>query len=120
MEFSLQIVVRHLAHSDALEARVRKDVAKLLSSHPRMVSCRVTVEELGKHRHQGRQFQVRIDARTPGKEIVSRRDHHEDVYVALREAFDAMRRQLKDAAGLARGEVKTRPAPRRAEATRER
>ncbi|HEY6239278.1 MAG TPA: HPF/RaiA family ribosome-associated protein [Burkholderiales bacterium] len=120
MEFSLQIVLRHLAPSDALEARVRKDVAKLLRSYPRMVSCRVTVEETGKHRRQGRQFQVRIDARTPGKEIVAKRDHDEDVYVALREAFEAMKRQLKDAAKLARGEVKAHPAQRRAETKRER
>jgi len=63
---------------------------------------------------------VHIDARTPGKEFVARHDHHEDVYVALREAFEAMRRQLKDAAKLARGELKTYPARRRAEAARER
>jgi ribosome-associated translation inhibitor RaiA len=39
---------------------------------------------------------VRIDLKVPGKEIVVNRDHDEDIYVALRDAFDVARRQLED------------------------
>jgi len=53
------------------------------------MSCRVVVEIPHKHHHQGKQFNVRIDIGVPGDEIVINRDHHEDVYVALRDAFDA-------------------------------
>lgn len=116
MQVPLQIVVRNLHHSEALEARVREDAAKLETFHPRIVSCRVTIEESRKHQQQGRLFQVRIDARVPGRELVVDRDHHEDVYVALRDAFHAMTRKLEDAARTARGDVKTH---RKAEADTE-
>ena len=112
MKMPLQIVVRNLAHSDALEARIRESIAKLEGIHPRIVSCRVTVEESHRHHQQGRQFQVRIDARVPGKELVASHDHHEDVYVALRDATLAMRRQLEDAVSTARGEIKAHSTPR--------
>ena len=95
MQVPLQITVRNMQQSDALEAHIRQKVEKLAEFHPRITSCRVTVEESGKHHHQGRQFQVRIDVHVPQHEIVASRDWHEDVYVALREAFDAAKRQLE-------------------------
>jgi cold shock CspA family protein len=68
----------------------------------------VTVEEASKHQHQGRQFAVHVDVRVPGREqIVSRRHQHEDVYVALRDAFAAVGRQLEDVVREQRGDVKT-------------
>jgi ribosomal subunit interface protein len=106
MEAPLQIVVRNISHSAALEARVRENVAKLEAFHPRIMSCRVTVEELQKRRRQGRHFRVSIDIRVPGREIVASHDHDEDVYVALRDAFHSARRQLEDTARVMRGEVK--------------
>jgi len=60
-----------------------------------------------KHHQQGKQFNVRIDIGVPGSEIVVNRDHAEDVYVALRDAFDAAKRQLEDYARKMRGDVKT-------------
>ena len=43
----------------------------------------------------------------PGREIVVTRDHDEDVYVALRDAFDAAKRQLEDYARKIRGDIKS-------------
>jgi ribosomal subunit interface protein len=106
MQVPLQITIRNMQHSDALEAHIREKIERLAGFHPRITSCRVTVEESGKHRHQGRQFQVRIDVRVPQHEIVATRDRDEDVYVALREAFDATKRQLEDVVREQRGDVK--------------
>ena len=111
MQIPLQITVRDVQHSEALEARIRDKAAKLEQFHPRIMSCRVTVEESHKHRNQGRHFQVRVDVRVPGREIVANRDHAEDPYVALREAFDAAKRQLEELARSQRGEVKAQVAP---------
>jgi ribosomal subunit interface protein len=111
MQIPLQITVRHMAPSDALEARIREQAAKLEEFHPRLVSCRVTVEEIARHQQQGRQFRVSIEARVPGQELVSNRDHHEDVYVALRDAFDALARQLEDEVRVKRGDVKSHKLP---------
>jgi ribosome-associated translation inhibitor RaiA len=49
---------------------------------------------------------VRIDIGVAGGEIVVNRDHAEDVYVALRDAFDAANRKLEDYARKLRGDVK--------------
>jgi hypothetical protein len=40
----------------------------------------------------------------PGSEIVVNRDQDEDLYVALRDAFDAARRQLEDYGRTQRGD----------------
>lgn len=103
MQTPLQITVRHMARSDALDARIREQAGKLEEFHPNLISCRVTVEELDRHQSQGRQFQVRIDAHVPGREIAASRDHDEDVYVALRDAFATVTRQLEEIAQLSEG-----------------
>jgi hypothetical protein len=43
----------------------------------------------------------------PGYEIVVDRDHSDDVYIALRDAFDAAKRQLEDHVLKIRGQIKT-------------
>src|SRR5215831_8398292 len=96
MKVPLQIAVLNLPHSAALEARVRKMADKLEKFHPRIVSCRVGIEELRRHRSRGRLFHVRVDLRIPGKELVSNPRHDKDPYLALRDAFDSLRRQLED------------------------
>ena len=103
MQIPLQITIRDVAQSEALEAQIREKAAKLESFHARITSCRVTVEELHKHHHQGREFRVRVDLRVPGNEIIVDRNHDEDVYVALRDAFDAAKRQLEDVVSEQRG-----------------
>jgi ribosomal subunit interface protein len=111
MQLPLQITIRRMAHSEALDARIREQAAKLEEFHPNLISCRVTVEEIDRRRQQGRQFQVRVDAHVPGREIVASRDHDEDVYVALRDAFAALTRQLEEDVRVKRGDVKPHPVP---------
>jgi ribosomal subunit interface protein len=107
MQIPLQITIRDIEHSEALEARIRSKAAKLDEFFSHIISCRVVVELPHKHHHQGKQFNVRIDIGVPGSEILVNRDHAEDVYVALRDAFDAAKRQLEDYARKVRGDVKT-------------
>ncbi len=111
MQVPLQITVRDMPHSEALDARIRDKAAKLAEFHPNITSCRVTVEESRKHHRQGRHFQVIVDVRVPGKELVANRDHDEDVYVALREAFGAVRRQLEEYIRASRDFVKPAGIP---------
>jgi len=111
MQVPIHIAVRDLPHSEALEARIREKAAKLEEFHARIISCRVTVEELRKHHHQGRHFQVSVDVRVPGKDVIANRAHDEDVYVALRDAFDSAKRQLEEIARLKRGDVKIHEVP---------
>jgi ribosomal subunit interface protein len=119
MQVPLQITMQNVPRSDALEKRIRDAVDKLGQFHPRITSCRVTVAEADRHRHQGRQFQVRVDVRSPAhEEAISTLHHHEDVYVALRDAFDSARRQLEEEVREARGDVKQHSRARRGRVAR--
>jgi ribosomal subunit interface protein len=112
MHTPLQITIRDVDHSAALETHIREKADKLSDFFARIISCRVVVEMPHKHQHQGKQFNVRIDIGVPGGEIVVNKDSNVDVYVALRDAFDAAKRQLEDHARKMRGEVKNHESRR--------
>jgi ribosomal subunit interface protein len=107
MKIPIQITLRNIDHSDALETHIREKTKKLECFFDHIISCRVVVEMPHNHKHQGKPFNVRLDIGVPGREIVVNRDRHEDVYVALRDAFDAARRQLEDYVHRLHGEIKT-------------
>ena len=107
MQLPLQITIRHMAASQALEARIREGAAKLDQFYRGITSCHVVVERQGLHREQGRWFNVRIVVRVPGQDLVVNRDHDEDVYVALRDAFASLTRRLEDVARRQHGQIKT-------------
>jgi len=109
MQIPLQITLRNIAKSEAVEAAIRKAVDKLDRYHRRIVSCRVVVEIPSRHKQQGKEFVVRLDIKVPGNEIVVTHDHHEDLYAALHEAFHAAQRRL---------EAHARPIARRYSANR--
>ncbi len=118
METPLQITYRHMESSPAVEADIRERVDALERFCGRIVSCRVVVEAPHHHHRKGSLFHVRIDLRLPHGEVVSSHDHqgahaHEDIYVALRDAFHAARRQLEDEVRRLRGDVKAHEAASR-------
>src|SRR5687768_12947793 len=110
MKMQLQITTRDIPHSEALEGHIRQKAEKLETFYPNIIGCRVVVEIPHKHKHQGNLFNVRLDITVPGKELVVTREPNEDVYVALRDAFDAAKRQLEDFGRRQRGEVKAHQA----------
>ena len=111
MDLPLQITWRGLTPSEAVEADIRDKAAKLEQFHDHIVSVRVVVERPHQHHQQGNLFHVSLDIKVPGKEIAVGRgpaahQAHEDAYVAIRDAFDAARRQLQDYNRVQRGDVK--------------
>lgn len=116
MRLPLQVTFRGMEHSDALEAKIRERAEGLDRFFERIMGCRVVVELHHKHHQQGNLYHVRIDLTVPGDELVVSREPdehlmHEDAHVAVRDAFDAARRELEDYARRRRGDVKTHEAP---------
>lgn len=116
MQEPLRIAFRDLEAPAAVEAEIRKRTAELEEFFDRIIACHVVVEEDHRHHRQGRLYHVRVDLVVPEREIVVRREPpehhaHEDLHVAIRDAFDAVRRQLQDHARAIRGNVKTHAAP---------
>ncbi len=107
MQTPLQITTRDVPHSEALDAQIRDKLAKLELFYPHIMGCKVMVELPHKHKHQGRLFSVRLDITVPGGELVVNREAHGDVYVVLRDAFDAAKRQIEDYGSRQRRETKT-------------
>jgi len=130
MTTTAQTTFRNMAPSDALAARIQMEAEKLDQFFDRITSCRVIVEAPHGHHRHGEAFHVHIKLGVPGKELVVAREPevwtaarhensaphnereieapHEDVYVAVRDSFEAMRRQLKDYVHCLRGAVKRR------------
>ena len=111
MQLPLQITFRHIQPSAAVEARIRQEAAKLEKFCEHIMSCRVIVEAPHRHHNQGNLFHVRIDLTVPQEELVVSREHHdehahEDAYVVIRDAFNALHRQLEDYVRRRRGDVK--------------
>lgn len=135
MEIPLQITFRGMAPSRAIEANIREKAAKLDEFYHHIMSCRVAVEAPHRHQRKGRAYVVRIDLTVPGAELVvnrapkrmasakllakateaaaspashepSKHGAHEDVYVAIRDAFNAAGRKLQDYARRQSGAVK--------------
>lgn len=114
-DLPLQITFRDVAPSDAVRARIEKRVEKLRQFHPRLEACRVVVSAPHHHHRHGRLYSVRIDVKAPQRSIVinrepSARQSHADVYVAIRDAFDALDRRIEDTARRRRGDVKAHAA----------
>ena len=108
---TLEIRFHQMDPSPAVEARIREKAAELERFSDRITGCRVVVEKEHRHHHKGNLFRVRIEIDAPGKELaVTRtgpRDHaHEDVYVAIRDAFGAAARRLEDRVRERGGKVK--------------
>jgi ribosome-associated translation inhibitor RaiA/cold shock CspA family protein len=116
MKKPVQITFRDMPRSGAVEAKVREKVAKLEEFYDQIMACRVVIESPHSHHHQGNLFHVGIDLTVPNGEIIvnrNPREHHahEDVYVAIRDAFKAARRKLQDFARRQRGDIKIHEIP---------
>ncbi len=99
MKLPLEITFRNVVRTDEIEERIRAKAAKLDKFFDKITGCRVVVESPHKHHHKGNTYHVRIELSVPGDEIVVTRDpqisEHEDMGIALRDAFSAAQRQLQ-------------------------
>ncbi|MDH3228248.1 MAG: HPF/RaiA family ribosome-associated protein [Alphaproteobacteria bacterium] len=112
----LQVTFKGMGPSEAIEANVRGKAEKLEQFSDRLMSCRVVIEAPHRHHRKGRLYHVSIDLGIAGGELVVAHegplDHaHEDVYVAIRDSFNAAVRQLEDFVRKRRGKVKAHEMP---------
>jgi ribosomal subunit interface protein len=118
MKLPFNIRFHGMEPSDAVDANAREHVHKLEAFAPDIMTCHVSIDLEQKHKHQGRPYGVRIDLTLPGHELVVDRVQREDVYVALRDAFDDMKRQLEDVVRKRRGQEKQHAVPLHGEVVR--
>jgi ribosomal subunit interface protein len=108
MELELQITARDFDLTEPIESAIREEAEKLGLFYDKIIGCRVVVELPHQHQRKGVFYNVGIDLTVPGGELIVKREPHEDLYVAIGDAFDAAQRQLQEYAERRRGDVKQR------------
>jgi ribosome-associated translation inhibitor RaiA/cold shock CspA family protein len=111
MKIPVQVSFHGLDASEALESAALARAEKLEQFCSQLTACRVRIEQVSKHKQQGCEFAVHVDVTLPGHELNVGHQRHEDAYVALRDAFNAMRRQVEEAVQRMRGEEKLHAVP---------
>jgi ribosomal subunit interface protein len=106
----------NMERSDEVEASVRTRVERVEKFFDEITSCHVFVDASHLRRRKGNRYEVRIEIRVPGTELaVNDRpgdvNAHDDVHVAIRDAFNAMERRLKKWKQQFRSPPKAREAP---------
>ena len=103
---SVQITMKDIPSSFAIENHIRIKAQKLRLHSRKINSCRVVIEVPQKHKRQGKLFSVHIDVTVPGKELAASHHENEDIYIAIRDAFCAIERQLEKYSQKRNGHVK--------------
>ncbi|AKT36029.1 HPF/RaiA family ribosome-associated protein [Chondromyces crocatus] len=106
----VQITFRNMSASRGIERLAKEKATRLQQVFQRIQSCHVVVDVTGQRNGKGAVHHVRIDVTVPGAELVTNHeptgDAHVDAYMAVRDAFDIMRRQLQEHTQKVRGEIK--------------
>lgn len=116
MQVAPQITFRDMEPSAAVEAVVREKMEKLELFYDRITSCKAVVGAPHRRQRNGKLYSIGLEITLPqGKVVVShdpQKDRsHEDVYIAIRDAFNAAYRQLEDYQRLQRGALKAHSKP---------
>jgi ribosomal subunit interface protein len=123
MEHPIQITFRGLEPTEALRRSVEERAEKLEQFFDKIESCRIIVEAPHRHHREGNLYHVRVRLTVPGEELVVARDppehaQHEDIYLAINDAFKETTRRLEDYVRRRRGQVKRHRGPPHARVAR--
>lgn len=99
MQIPVEVHFRHMAPSAAMESLLRERIGALGTIESTAIGCHVTIEPSDRRHRHGTIHRFTIRLAVPGDELVVSRESgenhaHEDPYVALRDACDALERQL--------------------------
>lgn len=110
-----EIAFRDIDASEAVEAKIRERIERLERYTDELIGCRVVVETPHRHQNKGKIYKVSLELSVPGENIFVNRNpeddqSREDIYVSIRDAFNAAERQLKEFSERRRGQTK-QPQP---------
>ncbi|MEZ5775139.1 MAG: HPF/RaiA family ribosome-associated protein [Hyphomicrobiaceae bacterium] len=100
--------------SEAVAERIRQKTARLAKRFDRLTHLRATIAAPHKHGQKDKVYQVKLLIGVPGRSDLAvssegSGDHaHEDVHLAVRDAFETAERRLSELFDKMRGDVKSR------------
>jgi len=100
MTNEIQVVFHNIEQSDSLIDAVNKRIEKLERYCSEIIGGRVVLDSPHNHHYKGKVYSVGLDVQTPHLEVRVNQDQHdnhahEDLYIAIRDAFNAAERQLR-------------------------
>jgi ribosomal subunit interface protein len=100
MTNEFQVVFHNIDQTEAITDAVQKRISKLERFCDQIITGRVVLDSPHNNHHKGKVYSVGVEIHTPFKEVrVNQEQHdnhaHEDLYIAIRDAFDVAERQLK-------------------------
>lgn len=108
MQKPIQITERGLTLPEEAREKIRQRAEALEKFDDRLTSCHVVCEAPHRHQNSGSKIKISVALSTPGKTLAVNRQESEDLNAAIRDAFDAARRELEDAVRERDGRVKAR------------
>lgn len=111
MSIPTQITFRGIQSSDWIRERIQEQADKLVRFHRGIMKCRVVVHAPHHHHHKGQLYHLTINIEIPGYDVAVNREAaenhaHEDINVAINDAFAAATRRLEDTLRKRRRDVK--------------
>ena len=101
MKFPLTIKFHNTRRTAHAEDDVREHAERLDKYHQRIQNCEVIIDKPHVQHNKGNEFHVRILLSVPGQQLAvtspsPKHGDHTDLHVALRDAFKAAERQLRE------------------------
>ena len=100
MTNEFQIVYHNIDQTEAISEAVQKRIDKLERYCDHIINGRVVLDSPHNNHHKGKVYSVTLEIHTPELEVRVNQDQHdnhahEDLYVAIRDAFNVAERQFK-------------------------
>lgn len=111
MQTPLQVNFHGFPPSDAVNDKIQQYVDQLEKLYGNITDCVVKLEKHHNRHRKGNIYHVCIDINVPSKHLTVNREpgkdkSHADLYLAIHDAFDAMKRVLQDYSRKRRREIK--------------
>ena len=114
MDTPVEIVCHNMPSSVTVESEIRDRVDKLDRLYGHLTGCRVSVEQSHRRHKTGNLYDIHIELRVPGNDLVVTHEPHRtrekfadpNLAIALRSAFRTAERRLLDYKRRQHGEVK--------------
>ena len=100
MTNEFQVVYHNIDQTEAISEAVQKRIEKLERYCDHIINGRVVLDSPHNNHHKGKVYSVTLEIHTPELEVHVNQDQHdnrahEDLYIAIRDAFNAAERQFK-------------------------
>lgn len=111
MHLAPRVTIRDLPPSAALEQHIGEKLDKIDKFCSEIMHFDVVVEQAQKNKNNGKLYNTRLAISVPGEDFAINNAVNEDVYVSVRDAFDAATRKLQTYMRRRRREVKHHDIP---------